>query len=150
MAIPEPNRFNEVVVLLRNKFPDLHIELNRQDPHVDASLDIKKQPGLDFGLNINMQGDTLHLRTDKFWVEWFPCDEDLVFKGFVEAVVGLLSGDYRILHRYVGSIHISALLQKPVQAGWEKVATSSSGFGRLIPWPRRQVVVQNRQPSLPA
>ncbi len=38
-----------------------------------VELEIPKQPGLDFDVNLNLQGDELHLNAGTgFWLEWFP------------------------------------------------------------------------------
>ena len=110
-------RFNEAVDGIRRAFPSLRIEVDEDHPHVDASVDIPSQPGLAFDVNINLQNDELHLSAGEFWVEWFPCGDAVVFNNFMDAVVGLLSGRYRILEQRVGSSTARAQLQLRAPAG---------------------------------
>src|SRR5512147_425907 len=78
-------------------FSQLTMTLELHHPHVDINMDIKKQTGLDFDVNLNLQNiDELHLSAGSFWVEWYPCDEPHKVEEYFSAVKGLLSGEYRI------------------------------------------------------
>ncbi len=135
-------RFNEAVEGIRRAFPNLQLEVDDDHPHVDASVDIPTQPGLAFDVNINLQNDELHLSAGEFWVEWFPCGDAAVFNNFMDAVVGLLSGRYRILEYLVGSTTARAELQRPSSAGWETIATRSTPL-IFLPWRRSTRVIRN-------
>jgi len=144
----EMARFREVVSILRSRFPQLKLVVEENDPNVTGNCDILKQPELDFDLNINLQNlDELHLCVSKFWVEWFPCGRQEVFDSFVSAVVGILSGEYRIVNYFVGRLHTSSDLQRFQDGRWEKV-TGCANPAALIPWPREALVVQNTQGDL--
>ena len=138
----EIERFNEAVERIRQTFPNLRIEIASDHPHVNASLDIPAQPGLAFDVNINLQNDELHLSAGEFWVEWFPCGDTAVFENFMDAVIGLLSGRYRILEYLVGSSTARAQLQRPSTVGWETIATRSTPL-IFIPWRRSTRVIRN-------
>src|SRR2546430_16306552 len=110
----EIERFNEALERIRRTFPNLRLEVEYDHPHVDASMDIPTQHGLAFEVTINLQNlDELHLSAGPLWVEWFPCGDARVFNNFMEAIVGLLSGRFRILEHLVGSSTAKAELQRP-------------------------------------
>jgi hypothetical protein len=138
-------RFDQAVALIRQRFPDLHMEITHDHPHVEALATISAQPPrLQFEVSINLQNrDELHLNAAHLWTSWFPCGEESVFGRFVEAVLGLLSGEYRILESFVARQHASSKLQKPAGSSWQTVASGAS-LAVLIPWKRRSQVVQNR------
>jgi hypothetical protein len=46
---------------IQHAFPQLAMDLNRNHPQPDLSMDIPQQPGNAFDLHINLQGDELHL-----------------------------------------------------------------------------------------
>src|SRR5438270_13804016 len=122
----ERERFDEAVEIIRRRFPRLRLEF-KHDPQVDALVDIPRQPGLDFGVNINLQNyDELHISAGALWVEWFPCGEQEVFDRFIEAVTGILLGTFRIIeHRVMGSPG-KAELQRPANGGWQTIAVWSN------------------------
>jgi hypothetical protein len=124
------------------EFPNLHMQLQAVHPHVDLMLDIPRQPGLVFGVSLNLQGDELHLSAGSFWLEWFPCTDAKIVARYRESVTGLLSGEYRILEHYVGKRTVKAQLQRPVGEKWETIGTSS-GIGGFLPWRRSTRVLQN-------
>ncbi len=96
---------DEIVQLLneiRNAFPHLEMKMEHDRPDVDLNLDIPQQDGLKFNVNVNLQGDELHLSAGHFWLEWFPCSNLHIVEEFREAVLGLLSGEFRILEYYRG------------------------------------------------
>src|SRR5436309_11491651 len=112
---------------IRLAFPQLTMQLDRHHPHVDLNMDIPRQPGLLFDVNIKLQGDELHLDTGALWLEWFPCTDPDVVAKFREAVHGVLSGAFRIVEHLRGTRAVKAELQKPAGRGWEGAGTS----GRL-------------------
>jgi len=144
-ASPELARFHEVVAIVRRDFPSLTVEVDADNPNVDAIADIPAQPGLDFHVGINLQNsDELHLEVAHFWLEWFPCTRQDVFDRFVEALKGVLSGRFRILESHLLGRVVFARLQKPTDAGsWQTIGWRG-GPTALVPWPRRRRIVQNR------
>ena len=107
-------------------------------------LDIPQQPGLDFDLRINLQNlDEMHMSAGALWVEWFPCGDQEVFNQFIEAATGLLSGSHRIVEYHVAGSPVKAELQRPTDAGWQKIAVWSN-FRALLPFRRKTRVLQNR------
>ena len=127
---------------LQDAFPQLRMQLQLQDPHVDVSMDIPRQPGMAFFVNLNLQGDELHLSAGSFWLEWFPCTRPGIVDQYRDAVTGLLSGRYRILEHYVGAWAVKAQLQRPDADGWQTIGTWAN-LGTALPWPRRRRVLQN-------
>lgn len=126
------------------------MDVRREHPSVHAIADIPAQPGLDFNVSINLQNlDELHLNVGKnFWVEWFPCRKQEVFDDYIEAVTGVISGEYRIVERYLFGKADSAVLERPNgRGGWQRVRASGA-LGCLIPGPRAQKVLQNRSGAI--
>lgn len=104
-------------------FPDFTMQYDNNPKNVDLSIDIANQPGLPFDINLNLQGDELHLNAESFWCEWFPCTDPKIVKDFRESVYGLLSGRYRIVEQYCGKRPVKADLQNDHQGKWETKAT---------------------------
>ena len=127
---------------IRDAFPQLSMRLDHDPPNVDLNMDIPGQPGLTFDMNLNLQGDELHLNAGAFWLEWFPCTRPDVVQAYQEAVQGLLTGVYRIRERHRGARPFKAELQKPGVDGWQTIGT---WYGWAWPLPRRTVekVLQN-------
>jgi hypothetical protein len=127
---------------IRDAFPWLSMRLDQEPRHVDLNMDIPQQPGLTFDVNLNLQGDELHLSAGAFWLEWFPCTRPDVVQTYRGAVHGLLSGAYRIREHYRGGRPFKAELQKPAGEGWQTIGT---WHGWAWPFPRRTVekIVQN-------
>jgi hypothetical protein len=142
----ETEQFERVVATLRQRFPGLriHVEIEPH-PALDADASIPPQSGLDFGVSFNLQGDELHLNVgSSFWVEWFPCSDDEITAEFIDAVVGVLSGRYRIVEYLLGEKPVKAKLQRPVgNEEWKTIATWST-LAAFIPWRHRQNVIQNK------
>jgi hypothetical protein len=118
---------------IQGAFPHLTMRLDRHHPHVELNMDIPRQPGLLFDVNLNLQGDELHLSAGSFWLEWFPCTKPDVVAAFEEAVNGVLSGTFRIVEHLRGPRAVKAQLQKPATNGWQTVGTRSTiylPFGR--------------------
>lgn len=131
---------------IQQRFPSLEMILDDEPAHVELVLDIPRQPGLSFDVHLNLQNvDELHIVAGAFWCEWFPCTKQDRVDDYVDAVAGLLSGEYRIVESRSGTKAVRAVLQRPKGANWETVATWSTS---LIPWilwiGRKQHVLQNR------
>ena len=127
---------------IRDAFPQLSMRLDQASRDVDLNMDVPRQPGLAFDVNLNLQGDELHLSAGAFWLEWFPCTQPIVVDAYRQAVRGLLSGAYRIREHYRGRRPFKAELQKPGVDGWQTIGT---WYGWAWPFPRRTVqkVLQN-------
>lgn len=127
---------------IRDAFPHLSMRLDHDPPNVDLNMDIPEQPGLTFDMNVNLQGDELHLNAGAFWLEWFPCTRPDVVQAYRETVQGLLSGTYRIRERHRGGRPFKAELQKPDYGGWRTIGT---WYGWAWPLPRRtfEKILQN-------
>ena len=138
-------RFEQAVEGIHRQFPALHIEVIRDHPSVHAFAEMHVQPGLAFEVIVNLQNrDELHLNAgEHFWVEWFPCGEEQVFHRFMQAVIGVISGEYRVLETYVLGSAAKAELQRPNgHGGWQRVATWAN-VRALIPVFRSHNVLQN-------
>jgi hypothetical protein len=116
---------------IRAKNPALQMDLDRNPKGMLLEMRIPKQPGLAFTVELNLQNsDELHLVAGPFWCEWFPCFEPAKVEEYMNAVNGLLSGQFRIeLHARNGKAR-KAILQKPVGSSWGEVAVWSR-----IHWP---------------
>ena len=127
---------------IRTAFPRLRMDLLLDHKHVDLMLDIQEQAGMDFGVNLNLQGDELHLSAGAFWLEWFPCTEQAVVAQYRDAVLGLLAGRYRIVESCIGPRPVHARLQRPDGENWETVGTWSN-LGAFVPWRRCTRILRN-------
>jgi|ERR1700722_2474246 hypothetical protein len=130
---------------LKERFPALSMNLDLRHAHVDVAMDIPAQPGLSFKVHLNLQNrDELHLVASAFWCEWFPCTNPKKVERYVEAVSGLLSGEFRILEHWRGRRPVKAHLQRPTDSGWKNFATWGD-ISVLVPWPKKTLkVVQNK------
>ncbi len=142
----EMERFTSAIELIRSEFPELQMEVDLEHPEIHATADFPVQPGLGFFFHINLQNrDELHLWADVLWASWFPVGDDDVFEKFMDAVLGILSGEYRIVENRLLGTHLNAQLQKPCGHEWQTVFTSravpSLGF---LPLPRTKRYIQNR------
>src|SRR5215471_10552042 len=108
---------------IRSSFPHLQMDLQLWHRHVEVWMEARRQPGLMFDVNLNLQGDELHLSAGVFWFEWFPSTNPEVIRKYRDAIDGLLSGKYRILEHYIGPRPVKAQLQEPDGAGWRTIAT---------------------------
>ena len=118
---------------IQDAFPYLHMKLESKHPNVDLNLEIPVQRNLEFDINVNLQGDELHLSAGHFWLEWFPCSDAHVVEQFREAVHGLLSGEFRVIEYYRGKRAVKAELQRPDTDGWKTIGTWSV-LSLPIPW----------------
>jgi hypothetical protein len=131
---------------VRESFPALTMVLDREPEHVDLRLHIPSQPGLVFDLDLNLQNrDELHLAAGALWVEWFPCTRPDRQEAYIETVVGLLSGRFRILEHRRGRRPVKAELQRPMGEGWQTIATWATWS---LPWPKKTfMIVRNVGPT---
>ena len=130
--------------MVRRQFPHLRIQIDRNHSHADALAELPAQTGLDFDVRFNLQNsDELHLNISNLWVEWFPCRKQEVVDRFTDALVGVLSGRYRVLESRVLGSFVGARLQRPAGNGNWKTIHRCSNLRALVPWPRSRTVVQN-------
>jgi hypothetical protein len=127
---------------IRDAFPRLRMRLDDNPENVDLEMVIPQQLGLAFEINLNLQGDELHLSSGAFWLEWFPCTRQEIVEAYRDAVHGLITGSYRIREHHRGGRPFKAELQIPVADSWQTIGTTSWW---TWPLPRRTVkkVVQN-------
>jgi len=95
-------------------------------------LDIPQQEGLTVPVNLNLQGDELHMNAGAFRLEWFPCGEEFIQQRYFAAVQGFLSGRLRIREHCRDTRVIKAELQEPQGDGWRTIGTWSTVH---VPWP---------------
>jgi hypothetical protein len=137
---------------IRTQFADLTMKLDLEPQGINgADLVIPVQNKLPFEVFVCLDCDELTLSAGKhFWVQWFPCDDEVVVAMFREAVIGLLSGNYRIVEFYRGNCWLRAELQRPEEQAWKPIKTSINGmfpFSFLIPWwlPPKEIVLRLEQ-----
>ncbi len=123
-------------------FPTLQYQLDANPHHVDLELNFPAQPDLLFDVTLTLQNrDELHLHASLLWVSWFPSSDPAVVGAFVEAVVGLISGEFRIVEHRRGRRTVRAELQHPVDRHFETLTGNSF---LSFPWPRKRLeIVQN-------
>jgi hypothetical protein len=111
------------------RFPNLKMELKEDAPYVDINLDIPKQEGLSFSINLNLQNDDeLHLQVGKLWMCWFPCTEAENVEDFIQSVVGLIEGKHRILETIKGGKVVKGQLQIYCNGEWESKSSGIATF----------------------
>ncbi len=127
---------------IREAFPALEVVTDASAP-VELSVDIPVQAGLKHCINLNLQNvDELHFSVGSFWLEWFPCTDPAKVEAFVNAVVGFISGRFRVLEHYRGARCIKAELQEPIQSGWHTIGVWSK-LHFPFPWQTVKRVVSN-------
>jgi hypothetical protein len=114
---------------LRRGFPRAEIRLQHDHPQVDLNIDIPREVGRPFDINLNVQGDELFLAIEGFDRSYNPCDDAEVLQCFRDVVGGLLSGSHRLVKHYRGRRVVGADLERLVGDRWETVVT-----GRRLPW----------------
>ena len=113
---------------LRAAFPCLEIKVQQDHPEVDLNIDIPRQAGLPFDINLNLQEDELHLSVGGFWRSYHPCDRPDVLQWFRETVAGLLSGSHRIVNHYRGRRLVASDLERLDAGKWKTV---TEGYRQL-------------------
>ena len=128
--------------LIQQKFPNLTMRIHNDGP-VELSLEIKKQNGLNFDIDLNLQNnDELHFSVGHFWCEWFPCTKQAEVDEYIDLVSGFISGQYRILEHCRGKRIVKSELQSPENDSWKTRATCMTPS---FPFPIKKTfnVVQN-------
>jgi hypothetical protein len=117
---------------IQSLFPSLIMTVDRNPEHVDVSMDILKQPGLDFNIYLNLQNeDEFHISTPDIWCEWFPADPQIA-EEYVKAVKGLITGEYRILKFTRNGTAYKAILEAENNGQWETIFSDINKF--KFPW----------------
>jgi hypothetical protein len=128
---------------IRTQFPSIEMKKNFSDP-VELSIDIPVQPGLKYAVNLNLQNrDELHFSAENFWLEWFPCTDRSRVEAYIDAVLGFLSGCYRILEHYRGNKCTKAELQTPLEGGGWMTIGESHHWGLSLSWQKRVKEIRN-------
>lgn len=132
---------------IQNHFPELTMTMDYEHEHVDLSMDIPKQNGIDFEINLNLQNeDELHISTDYIWCQLFSAESQELVDFFYESVLGIIKGEYRILQFVKNDKVYKSFLQKPNGEKWE---TIYRGYERFrLPWTKvSENVIQNGKES---
>ena len=132
----------QIAEQIHAKFPTLQLDISTEDPNVDWVIDIPEQPGLKFRCQLNCQGDELHMSVGCFWLEWFPDNDEKIRNAFIDAILGVISGKYRILEYVRWGHEVGAELQAPEGNSWKTIGNSSKG---ILPrnWLSRTRALQN-------
>jgi len=125
----------ELISEILRSFPHFEREEYPNDP-VDLSIGLPVQPGLKHRVWLALQnGDELCLGVGQFQGHWFPCSDPSVAEEYRKAVVGFLTGSYRVIDQFKGRICIKTQLQKKVGNSWRRVYTTFY-LPLPIPWKR--------------
>jgi hypothetical protein len=96
------------------------------NPYVDLELSYPAQPGLEFDVTAQLQGDQRCLSVgETFFCEWFPCSAREVSEKFAKAMQGVLSGDARPIEHHRNGKVLKAQIQLQQDESWITVATWS-------------------------
>ena len=116
-------------------FPDLEMKIIFDDKFVDLSMDIPRQNGLDFDVNVNLQNeDELQISTSFICCNFFSIDNPDTVDDFVKAVQGLIMGEYRVLQFVRHGKVFKSLLQRPNESKWVTIYKHLLTF--RLPWMR--------------
>lgn len=129
--------------MIQGLHPNLKMGIDDNHPQLDLTMDIPAQPGLTFNIHLNLQNeDELHLSAGSFWNSWFPCTDSEIVEKYIEAVNGLISGEYRIREHLKGGRAFRAELQTLQNGQWQTI----SNWGTWsLPWLRKRYkIVQNK------
>jgi hypothetical protein len=143
----EMDPLEQVTADLLRLRPSLTVQRNPSPSDVDAELTIPSQPGLPFEIWLSIKGDELHLAAGAFWLEWFPSTDPTRVAEYHDAVVGLVSGRYRIVEVARGGTPVKAVLQRPGQTGWESIGSWHTLKALWTFGPRSERVLQAVHPG---
>ena len=126
---------------LQAEFPQLSMSIDANNSYVEVNVEVSRQPRLEFDVYLNLQNeDELHLSAGGFWCSWFPISNPKVVRNYRDAVVGIISGRYRILEYVRRGRVVGADLQAPDGSEWKTVAKSCSGILPVSWWATRRVL----------
>jgi len=115
------NSAKEIFEQIQTSHPTLRMIIDKEPKNVDLSMDIPKQEGLDFDINLNLQTDELHISTGVIWCSWFPLKDIEIRATFVDSVNGIINGKYRVIQFTKNGKPIKSYLQKPLNGHWKTV-----------------------------
>lgn len=101
-----------------------------QSAPVEVAAHLRKQPGLDWSLWLNLQNeDEIGVQSDWFYVEWFPADDPSREAEFVAALDGLISGSVRLVCNFGarGELPYSVMFEAETDAGWASISSYYRG-----------------------
>lgn len=132
----------EIERQIRSRFPDIILNVELEHAWVDWFIDIPKQSLSKFDLHLNQQCDLLQLSVNSFCLEWFPINKEHVFQGFMDTVLGLLSGEYRIAEYVRKGKGVGGNLQRKDNDCWKTIGRSYCG---ILPrtWFSQIQIIQN-------
>ena len=109
--------------------PNLESNFTDQNTDIELLTVFPVQDGLKFEVSLNFQAlDELHLTAGYFWFSWFPCSDEEKIKAFRDAVIGILTGELRIVEYYKGKQAFKAELQRLDRNEWKVLATRKTWF----------------------
>lgn len=128
---------------IQKHFPELTMIIDYEHEHVDLSMCIPKQSGIDFEINLNLQNDDeLHISTSYIWCQLFSAESQKLVDFFYECVLGIIKGEYRILQFVKKDKIYKSILQKPNGEKWETIYREYERF--MFPWTKvSEIVIQN-------
>ena len=130
--------FETVIDALRRRCPTLNLRVHTSV----ARAVIPHQPGLRFDIHIALSNrDELHLRAAGLKCRWVACGEPGVTEQFIESVLGLMAGQYRIVLTTLFGKAVACKLQRPVGRNWQTVARQDPQRPGLLWLCRTRIVV---------
>ncbi|MBK8161580.1 MAG: hypothetical protein IPK65_00045 [Gammaproteobacteria bacterium] len=128
------------------RFPSLRM-IEEPEAPVELSFRLPVQPELNHEVWLALQNnDELHFSVSHFWLEWFPCTKPSRVDEYIAAVVGFLSGQFRVLEHYRGKRYVKAELQAPSNGCWKTIGTWSNLLS-FLPLRGSLRVVSNVMPN---
>lgn len=127
---------------LQAEFPQLRMNLEREHIEVDFNVDIPVQPGLPFAVNLNLQGDELHLSAGFCWLSWSPTSDPVAVERYCEAVRCILAGTHRLVEHWAGGRAVRGEIQALVEGDWRTLGGRRS-IRDWLPGRRERRVLQS-------
>jgi hypothetical protein len=120
----ETSEASKLFESLRVALPALRMETEALNSGIDLSMRVPVQDQLPFEVDLALSNNVLHLTAgDALWLEWSPATDPAVVERYRDAVLGLLSGRYRIVEYGDGSVTVKAELQRPIAGEWDPLGT---------------------------
>jgi len=130
---------------IQEVFPNLTMNIVYTHEQLDLSMDIPKQPGLDFNINVNLQNiDEIHISTKYIHCSFFSAKSQYIVDMFYQAVQGLINGNYRIVQFHKRGKLYKSLLQCFKDNEW---VTANTEFYKMSwPWTKyEKTIIQNKK-----
>jgi len=145
--MPNSNQIaKDAFAAIQGMYPNLKMDIDEGHTQLDLAMNIPAQPGLAFNIHLNLQNeDELHLSAGAFWNSWFPCTDSEIVEKYIDAVTGLISGEYRIREHLKRGQAFRAELQTLRNGQWQTI----SNWGTWsLPWLRKSFrIMQNEAPT---